>query len=201
MRIVVMNHISLDGVMQGPGRAGEDDRNGFTASGWASARADDAVITGAVGERMAGLRAWLLGRRTYDDVLTHWNSVPDNPFVDALNSATKYVATTRPDVALPWPNSVALASPAVDAPEVPDAVRRLRAEGDGVLGVMGSSVLLHTLQRERLIDEYLLMIHPLVLGTGLRLFADGVPLEQLQLVDRARTSSDGVVVGAYQPVR
>src|SRR5690349_11247046 len=99
MRIVVMNHISLDGVMQGPGRAGEDERGGFVHSGWAAARSNDVlvgdrdqeIIGAVVGERFADSRGWLLGRRTYEDVLGYWNSVPNSNFAASLNQATKYV--------------------------------------------------------------------------------------------------------------
>jgi dihydrofolate reductase len=199
VRIVVMNSVSLDGVMQGPGRRGEDDRAGFSHSGWAAPRGGDEVIREAMAERMAPTRGWLLGRRTYDDVLRYWNSVPDSPFAARLNAATKYVATTRPDEPLRWPNSVALTSSSVDGPEVPDAVGDLRARGDGVLGIMGSSVLVHALQQRGLIDEYLLMIHPLVLGTGIRLFRDGGPNQALRLVKPARTATTGVIVAVFQP--
>jgi dihydrofolate reductase len=198
VRIVVMNSVSLDGVMQGPGRRGEDDRAGFSYSGWAAPRGGDEVIREAMAERMAPTRGWLLGRRTYDDVLRYWNSVPDSPFAARLNAATKYVATTRPDEPLRWPNSVALTSSSVDWPEVPDAVGDLRARGDGVLGIMGSSVLVHALQQRGLIDEYLLMIHPLVLGTGIRLFRYGGPNQALRLVEPARTATTGVIVAVFQ---
>jgi dihydrofolate reductase len=192
-----MNHLSLDGVMQGPGRAGEDDRNGFVHSGWA-APGSDQIIAQALAARMTGGR-WLFGRRTYEDVLGHWNSVPDSPFAASLNAATKYVATTRPDEALPWPNSIALASSSVNSPEVPDTVSDLRTRGDGDLGIMGSSVLIHALQRRGLIDEYVLMIHPLVLGTGIRLFPNGGPYQTLRLVEPVRISTTGVLVAVFQP--
>jgi dihydrofolate reductase len=199
MRIVAMNHVSLDGVMQGPGRAGEDERGGFVDSGWATERAGDEVVGRVLGERLAECRGWLFGRRTYDDVLTHWNSVPDSPFAESLNAATKYVATTHPDDPLIWPNSVAIPSSSIDSSEVPDAVSALRERDDGVLGVMGSSVLLHALQARHLVDEYLLMVHPLVLGRGIRLFADGGPPASLELVRPAETSGTGVVIAIYQP--
>jgi dihydrofolate reductase len=198
MRIVVMNHVSLDGVMQGPGRVGEDDRDGFVHSGWAAPRSD-AVLAQVLGERMARSAGILFGRRTYDDVLRRWNSVSDSPFAAPLNQATKYVATTRLEEPLAWPNSVVLPSSSVESDQVPDAVSELRAGGDGDLWLMGSSVLIHALQRRRLIDEYLLMIHPLVLGTGRRLFADGGPFETLRLVEPVRTSTTGVLIAVFQP--
>ena len=95
VRVVVMNHVSLDGVMQGPGRSGEDDREGFTNSGWATPRSDE-VIGQALSERMATSAGLLFGRRTYEDLLRHWTSVPNTPFAEPLNAATKYVATSAP---------------------------------------------------------------------------------------------------------
>ena len=107
-RIVVMNHLTLDGVMQGPGRPDEDTRGGFAEGGWASrsAAAGDAAAQ-AMGERMAaggGLAGWLFGRRTYDDLLAHWNR-EGGPFKDALNQTPKYVVSTTLTEPLPWPNS------------------------------------------------------------------------------------------------
>jgi dihydrofolate reductase len=192
MRIVVMNHITLDGVMQGPGRVDEDTRDGFDQGGWATPRSDD-VVGEVMGERMAaggGLAGWLFGRRTYEDLLRHWNSVPDNPFAEPLNNARKYVASTTLREPLPWPNSTLLGADPVQA------VAQLREEPGGVLGIMGSGVLIQALRRDRLIDEYLLMVHPVVLGSGRRLFPEGPPTE-LTLVG-VRTSSTGVVLATYE---
>jgi len=191
MRIVVMNHMTVDGVMQSPGRVDEDTRDGFVQGGWATSRSDD-LVGQAMGERMAaggGLAGWLFGRRTYDDVLGHWNSVADSPFAEALNNTRKYVASTTLREPLAWPNSVLL------GPDAVQAVARLRDEPGGVLGVMGSGVLIQALRRERLIDEYLLMIHPVVLGSGHRLFPDGSPTD-LTLVD-TKTSPTGVIIATY----
>ena len=191
MRIVVMNHVSLDGVMQSPGRGDEDTRDGFDRGGWASSRSDE-LVGQAMSERMAaggGLAGWLFGRRTYEDVLSHWNSVPDSPFAEALNNTPKYVASTTLREPLAWPNSTLLGADAVTA------VARLREEPGGVVGVMGSGALIQALRREHLIDEYLLMIHPIVLGSGRRLFPDGAPAE-LRLVD-TKTSPTGVILVTY----
>jgi dihydrofolate reductase len=192
MRIVVMNHITLDGVMQGPGRVDEDTRDGFVQGGWATSRSDD-LVGQAMGERMAaggGLAGWLFGRRTYEDLLAHWNSVPDSPFAEALNNAQKYVASTTLREPLPWPNSTLLDGDAVEA------VARVREDRRGVLGIMGSGVLIQALRRDSLIDEYLLMIHPIVLGSGRLLFPEGPPTE-LTLVD-IKTSSSGVILATYE---
>jgi dihydrofolate reductase len=192
MRIVVMNHITLDGVMQGPGRVDEDTRGGFVQGGWATSRSDD-LVAQAMGERMAaggGLAGWLFGRRTYEDLLGHWNAVPDSPFAGALNAAHKYVASATLREPLAWPNSTLLGADAVKA------VARMRQEPGGVLGIMGSGVLIEALRRENLIDEFLLMMHPIILGSGRRLFPDGPPME-LTLVD-TKASSSGVILATYE---
>ena len=189
-----MNHVTLDGVMQGPGRADEDTRDGFTQGGWGnrSVTPDDAVGK-AMGERMAaggGLAGWLFGRRTYEELLASWNA-QGGPFKDALNNSPKYVASTGLEEPLPWPNSTLLRGDTVDA------VRALRARSGGVLAIMGSGVLIGALMAANLIDEYLLMIHPLVLGTGRRLFPGGVHVE-LRLTD-AFTTAAGVMIATYEP--
>src|SRR5215210_9589683 len=106
-RIVVINHVTLDGVMQAPGRPDEDTRGGFAHGGWAAPGNDD-VMGAALGERMAKSGGLVLGRRTYDDVLTYWNAQTGSPFTDALNSARKYVASRTLREPLPWPNSTLL---------------------------------------------------------------------------------------------
>ena len=93
MRIVVLSHLTLDGIMQGPGRPGEDTRDGFTHGGWAAERGGDDAIMRAWGQRLAASSGYLLGRGTYQDVLGYWNT-QDSPFRDALNNAPKYVAST-----------------------------------------------------------------------------------------------------------
>lgn len=195
-RIVVMNHVTLDGVIQGPGRADEDTRGGFTQGGWGqrSVTPDDAVGK-AMGERMAaggGLAGWLFGRRTYEDLLASWNT-QGGPFKDALNNSPKYVASTTLDEPLPWPNSTLLRG------DVVDALRALKAQYGGVLAIMGSGVLIGSLMAANLIDEYLLMIHPLVLGTGRRLFPGGAHVS-LRLSDSVTTAA-GVVIATYEPAR
>ena len=195
-QIVVMNHVTLDGVMQGPGRADEDTRGGFTHGGWGhrSVTPDDAVGK-AMGERMAaggGLAGWLFGRRTYEELLASWNA-QGGPFKDALNNSPKYVASTTLEEPLPWPNSTLLRGDTVDA------LRALKAQSGGVLAIMGSGVLIGSLMAANLIDEYLLMIHPLVLGTGRRLFPGGVHVS-LRLTDSVTTAT-GVVIATYEPAR
>jgi len=195
-RVVVMNHVTLDGVMQGPGRPDEDTRGAFTYGGWGqrSATAGDAAGQ-AMGERMAaggGLAGWLFGRRTYEELLATWNA-RGGPFKEALNNTPKYVVSTTLQEPLLWPNSTLLRG------DMADAVRTLKAESSGVLAIMGSGVLIGSLMAADLIDEYLLMIHPLVLGSGRRLFPEDVHL-QLRLTDSITTPT-GVVIATYEPAR
>jgi dihydrofolate reductase len=193
-RIVVMNHVTLDGVMQGPGRPEEDTRGGFTQGGWGrrSQTPDDGAGK-AMGERMTaggGLAGWLFGRRTYEGLLSYWNQRPDSPFGPMLNSAPKYVASTTLGEPLPWPNSTLLHG------DVATAVGALKARSDGVLAIMGSGELIGSLLAADLIDEYLLMIHPLVLGTGRRLFPGGAHMS-LRLTGSDTTAS-GVLIATYE---
>jgi dihydrofolate reductase len=195
-RIVVMNHLTLDGVMQGPGRPDEDTRGGFTQGGWGrrAASPDDAAAK-AMGERMAaggGLAGWLFGRRTYEELLATWNA-RGGPFKDALNNTPKFVASSNPATRLDWPNSTLLRG------DIAEAVRALKAQTSGVLAIMGSGVLIGSLMGADVIDEYLLMIHPLVLGTGRRLFPDNVYLP-LRLTASLATST-GVMIATYVPAQ
>jgi dihydrofolate reductase len=191
MRIVIMNHVTLDGVMQGPGRPDEDRRGGFEHGGWATPRSDE-VVGRAMGMRMASSGGLLFGRRTYEDLLSHWNSVPESPFAEPLNGAQKWVVSTTLEEPLPWRNSTLVRG------DVVEAVRRLKADGDGDLGVMGSGQLIRTLLPHGLIDEYLLFIHPLVLGSGRRLFPEDGPTVDLELTE-AVTATTGVLVASYRP--
>jgi dihydrofolate reductase len=191
-RVVVINHLTLDGVMQAPGRADEDTRGGFEHGGWASSRMfGDEVIGAAMGARMASSSGLLLGRRTYDDLLSYWNT-QDSPFKDALNDASKYIASRTLGEPLPWPNSTLLQG------DIRDAVAALKQGPGEELHVMGSGEVIQALMRNDLIDEYMLLIHPLVLGSGRRLFADGDTRSELSLVD-ANASPSGVVITTYRP--
>ncbi len=191
-----MNHVTLDGVMQGPGRPEEDTRDGFTQGGWGhrSATVGDAAGK-AMGEKMAaggGLAGWLFGRRTYEGLLSHWNA-QGGPFKDALNNSRKYVVSTSLAGPLPWPNSTLLCG------DVVGAVQALKAQTHGVLAIMGSGELIGSLMAADLIDEYLLMVHPLVLGAGRRLFPEKVHVP-LRLTGSV-TTPPGVLVATYEPVR
>jgi dihydrofolate reductase len=191
-RVVVLEHLTLDGVMQAPGRPDEDIRGGFEHGGWARPYGDD-VMGGALGARMAESGGLLLGRRTYEDLLSYWNT-QDSPFKDALNNAPKHVASQTLREPLPWPNSTLLEG------DAPDAVAELKQGSGGDLHVMGSGELVQSLVAPNLIDEYMLLIYPLVLGSGRRLFRDGSAVGSLRLVDGVSTTSTGVVIGTYQPM-
>jgi dihydrofolate reductase len=189
-QVVVINHVTLDGVMQGPGRPDEDTRGGFEHGGWAAANTDD-VIGAALGERMAKSGGLLLGRRSYDDMLSYWNT-QDSLFKDALNASPKYVASRTVREPLPWPNSTLLEG------DVADAVAELKKQPGKDLGIMGSGELIRSLMPAGLIDEYLLMIHPLVLGSGRRLFPDDGAAQSLRLVE-CKTATTGVLIATYRP--
>lgn len=191
-RIVVNNSLTLDGVMQAPGRPDEDRRGGFEHGGWAQPYFDP-VMAEAAGEGMASGSAMLFGRRTYEDFAKVWPSMPDdNPFTAVLNNATKYVASTTLKEPLSWENSRLLAGDAADA------VAALKEEpGNGIV-ILGSGELIQSLMQRNLIDEYRLLIHPLILGSGRRLFVDGGHLAKLRLVD-TKTTTTGVVIATYQP--
>ena len=191
-KIVAFTSLTLDGVMQAPGRPDEDRRGGFEHGGWATPYADSVLGT-ISGESMASTGALLFGRRTYEDFYSVWPKRTDgNPFTAVLNNTQKYVASTTLREPLPWSNSTLLKGDATEA------VARLKAQPGKDLVVLGSGVLLQSLARSNLIDVYVLLIHPLVLGSGRRLFADGGGFATLRLVD-AKTTTTGVVIATYQP--
>jgi dihydrofolate reductase len=190
MRVLVVNHVTLDGVLQGPGRPDEDDRDGFRHGGWAQEAANAPEIAAALGERMGEQFSWLFGRRSYEDMLGHWNEV-GGPFKDGLNQTTKYVASSSPDIDLPWPHSTLLSG------DVPDAVGALREQPGGNLVIMGSGQLIRSLLPHGLVDELFLMIHPVVLGSGRRLFGPTEERIPLTLVDSTATST-GVILATYR---
>lgn len=191
MRVLVVNHVTLDGVLQGPGRPDEDTRHAFRHGGWAQQAAQDPAIGAALGDRMGRDFSWLFGRRSYEDMLGHWNEV-GGPFKEGLNRTLKYVASSNPDTDLPWPNSTLLTG------DVPAAVASLREQPGGNLVIMGSGQLIRSLLPHGLVDELLLMIHPIVLGSGQRLFGPAADKVPLTLVDSAATST-GVIVATYRP--
>jgi dihydrofolate reductase len=188
-KIVVFNHLTLDGVMQAPAGPDEDRRGGFAHGGWAAPRMDPAMA-GAVGE---GNWEFLFGRRTYEEFAGFWPHQPDeNPFAAALNNGRKHVASRTLRAPLAWRNSTLLKGDAAEA------AAGLKEQGKELL-VFGSGELVQSLLRRNLVDVFVLMIHPLVLGTGRRLFVDGGAPATLQLVD-AKPTATGVVIATYRPV-
>ena len=189
-KIVVITSLTLDGVMQAPGRADEDTRDGFAHGGWAVPYGDE-VMAKAMGERMATGGTLLFGRRTYEHLHGYWPKQPANPYTRTLDRARKYVVSRTLTEPLPWQNSTLVSG------DVPEAVAKLKAGVGPDIGVLGSGELVRTLIAHDLVDEYLLLIHPLVLGTGRRLFPIGVPVADLGLVDSVTTTT-GVVLAHYR---
>lgn len=188
--LVVVENVSLDGVMQSPGRPDEDLRDGFEHGGWAaSALAADPVAAQASMGGAGTTAGLVLGRRTYLDLLGHWTSTPEpNPFVDLLLQTPKHVASSTLAEPLPYPNTTLLGVDPVAG------VRQLKADGEGDLVLLGSGRLLHALAAADLVDTYLLTVIPVVLGAGARLFEGRYT--ELDVV-RSITSPTGIVVGTY----
>jgi len=193
MNVVVFIGLTLDGVMQAPGRPDEDRRGGFEHGGWMLPYAD-AVQAASVSRSMAETEALLFGRRTYEDFFSVWpNRTDDNPFTDVLNRTQKYVASRTLEGPLPWVNSTLLRG------EAAETVAELRDRPGENLVVLGSGELVRSLMRCSLVDEYVLSIHPLILGSGRRLFDDASAFARLELVSVTPTTT-GVVIATYRPV-
>ncbi len=190
-KVVVNMHVTLDGVIQSPGRPDEDRRGGFKHGGWALPNNDE-VMGRVTGEGMAQGGSLLLGRRTYEDLYGFWPNQKDNPFTEVLNNIQKYVASTTLTEPLPWSNSTLLKG------NIAEAVAKLKEQPGKDIGVLGSGELVQSLMQHNLVDKYVLMIHPLVLGSGRRLFPDGSPFATLRLVNSVTTTT-GVVIATYQP--
>ncbi|KAA2247296.1 dihydrofolate reductase [Solihabitans fulvus] len=191
-RIVVTMNLTLDGVMQAPGRPDEDRRGGFEHGGWSQPYAD-LTMAREMGKGMATTEAILFGRRTYQDFHGFWpNQTDDNPFTDVLNKTHKYLVSTTMTEPLPWMNSTLLRDNPLPA------IADLRDQPGGNIVVLGSGELVRSLIRHHLVDEYVLLIHPLVLGSGQRLFTDDLPTNPLRLVDSVATDT-GVLITTYQP--
>ncbi|MDR8413214.1 dihydrofolate reductase family protein [Nonomuraea sp. 3-1Str] len=187
-RLVVSAFLSLDGVMQGPGGPGEDDSHDFPHGGWLPPHVDEGFGE-IMGEQLARADGMLLGRRSYDILSSHWPNVPDEEGGAEINSMPKYV-TTRSPMDATWRNTRVLVGDAAQT------VADLKRETDGEILVQGSSDLLRTLQRAELVDEYRLLVFPVILGEGKRLFAEGTAPAGLKLTG-SRTTGAGVVYVTY----
>jgi len=195
MRIVVSEFLTLDGVMQAPGGKEEDTSGGFEHGGWQNDNDFfDDVAGQALMESFERADGMLLGRRTYEIFAGYWPTSDEEPFAGIMNNMRKYVASRTLKAPLEWQNSSLLQG------EAPDAVAELKKEPGRDLFVIGSGDFAQTLMEHDLVDEYRLMIHPIVLGDGKRLFRDGNPLAKLTLVD-SKTSTTGVVILTYRSGR
>ena len=189
-KIICSTFVSLDGVMQAPGGPQEDPSGGFAFGGWVFPHWDETM--GEVMDRLfAAPFDLLLGRKTYEIFAAHWPYIENDPIADAFNRVTKFVATRSPGP-LAWHNSVAISG------DVPSELHRLKQEKGPDLLVQGSGVLLQTLFGHGLIDELQVLIFPVLLGRGKRLFGDSVRPSGLRLLD-SRTSTTGVVMSRYLP--
>ncbi|MFE0357763.1 dihydrofolate reductase family protein [Streptomyces nigra] len=189
-KIIVCTFLTLDGVMQAPGGPDEDKQSGFEHGGWQKP-VDDDEVGAAIGGWYEDFDAMLLGRKTYEIFASYWPTAdPGNPFTDRMNSMRKYVAS-RTLTSLDWQNSELLQGDAADA------VRKLKETDGGAISVVGSGDLAQTLMRHGLVDEYRLTIHPVIIGTGKRLFADGAIPTALEPVS-VTTTKGGTVVGVYR---
>jgi dihydrofolate reductase len=188
-KIKIIEHISLDGVIQAPGGP-EEDPSGFAYGGWAGPHADPEAggdIVAAHGEAFD----LLLGRRTYDIWTGFWPKAPKSPMADSINAATKYVATHRPK-SLGW-------GPAEDVgADIVDGIRHIKEKSGPQLIVWGSSTVTPVLLEHGLADEVMLLVFPVLLGTGKRIFSEGTPPRELALVSTKPVGS-GVIISTYKP--
>ena len=194
MRIVVIEFMSLDGVVQAPGGPDEDTDGGFAHGGWSHPFFDDAV-GGTFNEALNGVEGLLFGRRTWQTMAAAWPERAGDPFADQMNAIPKYVVSeTLGDDDLTWNNTTR-----IPGNEAVGRIQELRETDGGNLLVMGSPTLVRTLLREGLIDELRLMIEPVILGGGKTIFPDDGELRRLELVSTV-TSGNGVHVCTYRPV-
>jgi dihydrofolate reductase len=189
-KVVVFTNLTLDGVMQSPAGPDEDQRGGFTQGGWAAPYG--AMQSSEIGDSLGNIGPLLFGRWTYENFYSFWPSQTGSPFRDVLNNAQKYVASRTLNEPLSWQNSTLLKGDAADA------LVELKAQPGKDFLVMGSGALVRSLMRRGLVDRYVLLIHPIILGSGRRLFPDDRSMLALQLIS-ANTTPKGVVVAVYEP--
>ncbi|WP_426570776.1 dihydrofolate reductase family protein [Aquihabitans sp. McL0605] len=195
MRIVVSEFMSLDGVVQAPGGPEEDTDGGFAHGGWSLPHFDPEVMGGAIGAKFATVEALLFGRRTFAGMAAAWPERAGDPFADQMNAIEKHVVTstlTADDIT--WTNSSVI--PGAGALE---AIGALRARDGGDLAVMGSVTLVRSLIEAGLVDELNLMIEPVVLGGGKRIFTDDGVGRTFELVD-SQVAGTGVLICTYRPI-
>lgn len=189
-RITVTNNLTLDGVMQAPGAADEDSRGGFAHGGWALPYNDE-VKGKEMAAGMSRSADLLFGRRTYEQFHRTWQGRTDNPFSSVLDRTRKYVVSNTLAEPLAWQNSTLVSG------NVPDAIAALKREDGNDLVILGSGALVRSLLARRLIDSMVLLIHPLVLGAGQRMFVDDASAATFE-VTRSVTSTKGVIIATYE---
>ena len=190
-KLIVSEWMSLDGVVQAPGAADEDRSGGFDHGGWHLPHFDDRSREWVV-EGLTDAGGFLFGRRTYEQFAPHWPNAPEEeqPVAEPLNTKPKYVASTTLTEPLDWHNATLLDG------DVPTAVDKLKADARGDLVVLGSTELVRTLIDHGLVDAFRLMIDPVLLGGGKRIFRDDGALRPLRLADSEITTS-GAVLATY----
>jgi dihydrofolate reductase len=192
-KLIVSEFLTLDGVMQAPGNPDEDRSGGFDRGGWQLDYFDDALGAYVMGA-LESTDAYLLGRRTYEIFAAHWpKQGPEDPLAGMFNNTTKYVVSTTLKAPLEWQNSQLIQG------DVPAEIAKVKAASGKDIQLIGSGQLVDTLTKNDLVDEYRLMIHPVVLGKGKRLFREGTPAK-LRVID-SKTTSTGVVMVTYAPER
>ena len=195
-KLIVNEFLSMDGVAQAPGGQEEDPSEGFAHGGWHMQFTQDERARAWVMKYVAEMGALVLGRRTYEIFAGYWPNAPEEESVIAepFNRLPKYVASTTLTEPLSWNNSSLL------SPDVPTALRALKQEDGGDLHVVGSAQLVRGLLADDLVDELRLMIDPLVLGGGKRIFPQGGQLRRFRLVEHEFTN-DGAMLTTYSRQR
>jgi dihydrofolate reductase len=189
-KVVVDEWMSLDGVVQAPGAPEEDTTGGFQHGGWHLQYFDE-MSQKWVLQYLTEAGGFLLGRRTYENFAGHWpKASEEQPVAQPLNTKPKYVASTTLSEPLEWENSSVLEG------DVAEAVRALKQEDGGDLHVIGSTQLVGTLIEQDLVDDFRLMIDPILLGGGKRLFRDDGALRSLRLID-SRVTTTGAILAIY----
>ena len=198
MRIILSDFMSLDGVVQAPGGPEEDTDGGFRHGGWSGPYFDPDTMGAAIGEVMERSRALLFGRRTWDGMAAAWPERAGDPFADQMNAIPKYVAShtlSADEAASRWNNTTLLGG----GGDAIDAIRSLRASGDDDgLQIWGSASLARQLVENDLVDEYNLMLEPVLLGGGKSVFPADGRVRALELVS-VKQAKTGVLVCTYRP--
>jgi len=189
-KVIMINHLTLDGVVQAPGREDEDRRGDFAYGGWAQPGNDDVMATVMMAQFPEGA-SLLLGRHTYQQLSSYWPTQPDSPFSTMLENIPKYVATRTLTSAPVWASSTTLITDPIAQ------VAALKDDGTSMV-IFGSAELTQSLNDAGLVDRYVIMVHPVLVGSGLRLFPASGPYQRLTLVENTTTTT-GVMIGIYEP--